>query len=141
LARASLLLGLIWFARAEGSLSPGEVVTRDIWVLLPLQGWVSMREPFGDLVLQECKSFGSTSSSTSPLSSQSWSNGVKLDIFLHLVDRDTEREENGWSLGFVYPHCTLCHALLTHTCWRTLQPCLGERKCSASCPARRRNQS
>lgn len=51
----------------------------------PLWGSPSKRKPFGAPVLQECKNFGPTSSSTSSLSSQGWSNTVRPDNFLHLV--------------------------------------------------------
>lgn len=78
-------LWLTWFIRALGTLSPaGDVMTRDSWVPPPLWGSLFKREPFGVLVLQECKSFGSTSSSMVSLSSQGWSNTVRLGQFLHL---------------------------------------------------------
>ena len=79
----SLLLGLILFARAVGTLSSaGEVVTEDIWIPPPTWGCASLREPFRDLMLQECKSFGSTSSSMNNLRSQGWSDAAELDNFL-----------------------------------------------------------
>lgn len=53
-------------------------------------------KPFGAPVLQECESFGSTSSSMSFLSSQGCSNIVRPDKFLHLLATWwTERMNNG----------------------------------------------
>lgn len=92
-------------------------------------------EPFRDFMLQECKSFGSTSSSMKNLGSRGWSNTVELNDFLHLVEVE---KQNGRSLGCVNPHHSLCHALLSHTCWRTLQLCLASMEgrsvlCIVSC--------
>lgn len=90
-------LCLTWFARAVGTLSPaGDMMTRNTLVPPPLWGSLSKIKPFGAPVLQECESFGSTSSSMSSLSSQGWSNTVRPDKFLHLVaTRWTERVNNG----------------------------------------------
>lgn len=106
-------MGLILFARAVGTLSSaGDIVTEDIWVLPPQEERASMREPFRDLMLQECKTFGFTSSSMYNLCSQGWSNAVELENFLHLVERQG---------GEMHGHLAVqTHTAVSNMCWRTL---------------------
>lgn len=113
--------------------SADDVITEYIQVPLPLWGCASMREPSRVLMLEECKSFCSISSSMNNLRSQGWSNTVELDKegSLRLVEVG-----NGQSLGCANLHCSLCHALLSHTCWRTLQLFQSKhrgKKCALHC--------
>lgn len=129
-------LWLTWFARGVDTLSPaGDMVTRDTWVLPPLWGSLSRGEPFGTLVLQEYKSFGSTSSSMTSLASLGWSSIIRPDNFLHLVATWwTERVNNGCDCA---APLTICRVSLSNSCWRTPQLCLGRQrgKVSALHPA------
>lgn len=131
-------LWLTWFARGVSTLSPaGDTVTRDTWVLPPLWGSLSKGEPFGTLVLQEYKSFGSTSSSMTSLASLGWSSIIRPDNFLHLVATWwTERVNNGCDCA---APLTICRVSLSNSCWRTPQLCLDEQrgKVSALHPALR----